>query len=463
MESLGENGYRTYSMWLDSLDEDLVPRAPLGSDEQVDVAIVGAGYTGLWTAYYLLKADPSLRIGIVEREIAGFGASGRNGGWCSALFAAPMHRIAKTYGRASAIALQRAMIETVDEVGRVAGTNNMDIDFHKGGTLRIAAAPTHVDRIKEELADDREWGLTESDSCWLDPREVTDRIRLATCYGAKYTPHCARIHPAKLVRGLARTVESLGATIYEQTPAIDLEARRVITPQGRIAADVVVRATEAYTVRLPRSKRKLLPLYSLMIATEPLSPTAWDHIGWSGNETVHDGRHLLIYAQRTADGRIAIGGRGAPYHFGSRISDDNDHEPRVFGIIKEVLGDLLPITRDAAITHHWGGPIGVPRDWFTSVGFDERNGSAWAGGYAGDGVSTTNLAGRTLADLILRRDTELTGLPWVNHHSRSWEPEPARWIGVNLALKAMSYADNLEEKTGRPTKRGRLIKSLIGL
>ncbi|MEA2447198.1 MAG: hypothetical protein QOK47_835 [Actinomycetota bacterium] len=455
--------YRSYSMWLDLVDDELAPRPPLGGDEQVDVAIVGAGYTGLWTAYYLLKADPKLRVSIVEKEIAGFGASGRNGGWCSALFAAPASKIAKRYGRDAAIAMQRAMFGTVDEVGRVGREENLEFDFHKGGTLTVATSPTHVARIKEELQDERRWGFGEEDYRWLEGAEVAERLRMAHCHGARYTPHCARIQPAKLVRGLARLVEARGAHIYEQTPAQKVEPRRVTTPSGTITADVVVRATEAYTAQLPGSKRKLMPLYSLMIGTEPLPPAAWDEIGWNNAETLHDGRHLLIYAQRTQDGRIAIGGRGAPYHFGSRISDENDREPRMHDAIQEVLGALFPPTRDAKITHRWGGPIGVPRDWFTSVGYDRSAGTAWAGGYAGDGVSTTNLAGRTLTDLILGRDTDLTRLPWVNHRSRSWEPEPARWVGVNLALKAMGYADDLEERTGRPTRRGRVIKSLIGL
>jgi glycine/D-amino acid oxidase-like deaminating enzyme len=411
----------------------------------------------------LLKADPALRLALVEREIVGFGASGRNGGWCSALFAAPTPKIAERYGRGPAIALQRELFDTVDEVGRVAKDEEFDIDYYKGGTLRIATSPTHIARIQEEITEDRTWGFGEEDSRWLDAGEVADRIRLTSCYGARFTPHCARIHPAKLVRALAAQVEQLGGSIYEQSPATELHRGRVVTPKGQLKADVVVRATEAYTAQLPGLKRRLLPLYSLMIATEPLPAKVWDEIGWGGNETLHDGRHLLIYAQRTADGRIAIGGRGAPYHFGSRISDENDDEPRVFAAIKEVLGKLIPATRSASVTHTWGGPIGVPRDWFSSVGFDARTGEAWAGGYAGDGVSTTNLAGRTLRDLILRQDSELTRLPWVNHRSRSWEPEPARWIGVNLALKAMAYADDLEERTGRPTKRGAWIKRLIGL
>ena len=456
-------GYAARSLWLDDLAEDLAPRPALTGDVQVDVGIVGAGYTGLWTAYYLLKESPGLRVAIVEKEVAGFGASGRNGGWCSALFAAGPHKIAQRYGRPSAIAMQRAMFETVDEVGRVGRLEGIAMDFVKGGTLTLALNAAQEERVRGHLAEERAWGFSEEDAYWLTKDELATRLRPAGARGASFTPHCARLHPARLARGLAHKVEALGASIYELTPATSISERSIVTPNGTVSADVVVRATEAYTATLPRSRRRLLPLYSLMIATEPLPSTVWDEIGWGGMETIHDGRHLLIYAQRTADDRIAIGGRGAPYHFGSQIKDEYDREPRVFDSLKKVLAQMFPVTRDARITHAWGGCLGVPRDWFSSVGYDEKSGLAWAGGYAGDGVSTTNLAGRTLRDLILKRDTDLLSLPWVNHRSRSWEPEPFRWVGVNLGLKAMSHADDVEVRTGKVSRRGQFVRRLIGM
>jgi glycine/D-amino acid oxidase-like deaminating enzyme len=400
---------------------------------------------------------------IVEREVAGFGASGRNGGWCSGLFAASRSKIARRYGRDAAVAMERAMFRTVDEVGEVAAHEGIDARFHKGGTLTLVTSPSQDARVRAELADDREWGFGEDDFRWLGRDELAARVRAEGATGARFTPHCARVDPARLVRGLATTVEGLGASIYERTPATEVGPRVVSTPHGRVGADVVVRATEGYTAQMPGMRRRLLPLYSLMVATEPLDAQVWRSIGWDGYETLHDGRHLLIYAQRTADDRIAIGGRGAPYHFGSRITDSNDRDPKVFSALREVVGRLFPVARAAPITHEWGGCLGVPRDWFTSVGYDRAAGLAWAGGYVGDGVSTTNLAGRTLADLILGHDTELVRLPWVGHRSRDWEPEPLRWIGVNMGLRALAHADRVEERTGRPTRRGRLTRRLIGL
>jgi glycine/D-amino acid oxidase-like deaminating enzyme len=454
--------YRQFSFWLDSVPDDLTPRPALDSDIDVDVAIVGAGYTGLWTAYYLATADPSLRIAIVESEIAGFGASGRNGGWASALFSADSDKLERRFGRNASLALQRAMFATVDEIGRVATSERLDIHFAKGGTLSVATNPAHLQTLKAELAHHRKRGFSEEDYRWMDAATAAQRVDVAGSLGGAYTPHCAAIHPARLARGLARAVESRGVRIFEQTPALALDPGAVRAPGGRVRADVVVRATEAYTSGLPGLRRSVLPIYSLMIATEPLPQSFWDGVGWQGRETLTDGRHLLIYAQRTADGRIAMGGRGAPYHYSSSIDDAFDRDPSVFAGLHSGLRKLFPGLGDASITHRWGGPIAVARDWISSVGLDRRSGLAWAGGYAGDGVSTANLAGRTLRDLVLERDTELVRLPWVNHRSRQWEPEPLRWLGARAAQLAVASADGAERRSGRPARRTSLVARLIG-
>jgi glycine/D-amino acid oxidase-like deaminating enzyme len=453
--------YRKFSLWLDDLGEDLTPRPPLAGDLEVDVAIVGAGYTGLWTALYLLETDPHLRVAVIEKEIAGFGASGRNGGWCSALFAATRDAVAHTHGREAAIAMQRELFATVDEVGRAAEREGIDARFYKGGTLTFVTAPSQMQRVRSEVDEHHSWGFGDDDYRWLGPSEAAQRLRISRNLGAAYTPHCARIHPARLVRGLADAVQKHGGRVFERTEATSIEPRRVRTAGGTVRAEVVVRATEGYTDGLAAEPRSLVPLYSLMIATEPLPAAFWDEVGWSSYETLNDGRHLLIYGQRTSDDRIALGGRGAPYHFASRIDDSFDREPRVFDELSRVLVDLFPAARDARITHKWGGALGVPRDWYSSVGLERSTGLAWAGGYVGDGVAVSNLAGRTLRDLILQRDTDLVHLPWVNHRSKRWEPEPLRWLGVNLGLKVTASADKAEGKTQKPARRGDLVKLLM--
>jgi glycine/D-amino acid oxidase-like deaminating enzyme len=455
---------------MSSVDDDLVPQPSLEGDLDVDVAIVGAGYTGLWTAYYLSEGDPSLRLAVLEAEIAGYGASGRNGGWCSALLPQSPAGLARRHGRAAAMALQRAMESTVDEIGRVARIEEIDCQYAKGGTVTLARNAAQRARGLAEMALATEFGL---DLEWLEADAARQRCGASGVLGATYTPHCAAIHPARLVRGLARVVRGRGIPVFERTPATAIRprtshgsapARRaaVQTGRGMVRAEVVVRATEAYTATLPGLRRQVVPLYSLMIATEPLPQSFWDDAGLARRETFSDFRHLLVYGQRTADDRLAFGGRGAPYHWGSAVRAEFDRVPRVHALLHAALRELFPGIGEARITHAWGGPLAAPRDWSATVGIDRRRGLAWAGGYVGDGVAASNLAGRTLADLIRDTRSDLTALPWVGQHSPNWEPEPLRWLGINAATQVMASADRAEERSGRAARRATLVNRLLG-
>ena len=454
--------YARLSLWHETADDDWTPRPGLPGSEQCDVAIVGAGFTGLWTAYYLARADPGLRVMVLEQEVAGFGASGRNGGWCSALFPSSLARVAHRSGRDAARRLQGALEDAVVEVGRAADRERIDAHYVRGGTVVVARTPVQLRRARAEVAQARAEGRGPEDLRLLGPEEARRHLAAAGTLGGTYTPHCAALHPARLVRGLARVVERYGVAIHEQTPVRRVEPWAVHTDAGVVRADVVVRATEGYTAALPGYERALAPVYSLMVATEPVPEEIWVEIGLEQRETFSDGRHLIIYGQRTADGRIAFGGRGAPYHFGSRTRPSYDREPAVFDDLRQTLVEMLPQLRGVRFTHAWGGALGVPRDWYASVGLDRGTGLAWAGGYVGDGVATSNLAGRTLADLITGAETDRVTLPWVNHHSPVWEPEPLRWLGVNVGLRAMGLADAEEARSGRPSVLARLVAPLTG-
>lgn len=445
--------YRSLSLWLDDHPDPLDPRPPLAGDTQVDVAIVGGGYTGLWTAYYLLRLDPSLRIIVVEREIVGFGASGRNGGWCVGELAAGPDRHERVAGNDAAHRFLGELSDTVDEVGRVAEREGIDCHYAKGGTIRLARNPAQLARQVEEVEHhQRSFGLTDDDLRLLDADEARAHLDATGIIGGLYFAHTAALHPVRLVRGLGEVVERLGGTIAEQTTATAIETGQVVTDRGTIRADVVVRALEGYTATLDGHGRTLAPLYSLMVATEPLDDDLWAQIGLSERETFADDRHLVIYGQRTADGRIAFGGRGAPYGYGSRIDRTIEQRSPIHDQIVETLVDLLPVLEGVSITHRWGGVLGVPRDWFPAVGFDRASGMAWAGGYVGEGVAAANLAGRTLADLITGTDSPRVDLPWVGHRSRNWEPEPLRWLSINGALQVMGLADRSEARTGQESR-----------
>jgi len=426
------------------------PRRPqLPGDTRADVCIVGAGYTGLWTAYYLTRADPGLRIVLLEASFAGFGASGRNGGWVTA--ALPGSRAAYAKGARGAEGvrtLEQALRVTVDEVGRVCAAERIDAGYLKGGTLSVATSRAQDARLRSQLERDRAWGDDSNVVCYLGVEELSRRLRIASAAGALFSPHCARIQPAALVAGLAAAVTAAGAELYEGTEVTAIEPGLARTRFGAVRAKHVLRCTEGFTARLPGQRRRLLPMNSSMIVTEPLSDAAWQRIGWDGYETLGDEAHAYMYAQRTADGRIALGGRGVPYRYGSAVDSDGATQPRTAAALAAILRRMFPAAASAGIAHAWCGVLGVPRDWCASVTLDPATGLGFAGGYTGQGVAAANLAGRTLADLVRGEQSELVTLPWVGHRWPSWEPEPLRWTGVHGLYSLYRAADRLETRSG---------------
>jgi glycine/D-amino acid oxidase-like deaminating enzyme len=441
------------SFWWDSLGGPPPRRASLPTSIEADVCIVGGGFTGLWTAYYLKKADPGLEIVVAERAFVGYGASGRNGGWLSGLMPGDRSILAANGGVDSVRHLQQELHLAVDEVIGVCSTEGIEADIVKGGTLRLARSPIQLQRIRAGLAEDRQWGVGPDDAWELDAIGLAERLRVDGALGAVYSPHCARIQPAKLVRGLARTVESMGVTIFEATPVESITPHRADTTFGRITARWVLRATEGYTAGLPGSRRDLLPVNSSMIVTEPLDPALWDVIGWDACETVGDAAHAYVYAQRTADGRIALGGRGVPYRYGSAVDRRGATSPDTAASLSRALHRLFPDTRETEIVHCWCGVLGVARDWCASINLDRGSGLGSAGGYVGDGVAAANLSGRTLAELVLDLRTPRTSIPWVGRHSPRWEPEPFRWLGVQALYALYRAADRREGDHATRTSR----------
>jgi len=436
----------------------------LAGPTEADVAILGAGFTGLWTAYYLLARDPSLRVVVLEAEIAGFGASGRNGAWCSPGFPVSPGELKRRFGGEATRELMLEMRGAVDEIGRVAQVEEIDAHYFRGGQLRIARGPSQLPGLQRAFESLRTLGL-ESDVALLDEDETAERVRITGAKGALYNPHCATIHPARLARGLARTVERMGAVIFERTPVTDYEVAskspRLVTDAGEVRARTIVLAGEAYLARLRKLRRQLLPIYSLIVLTESLSEEQWAEIGWEGRECVASNRHTVDYLSRTDDGRILFGGRGAPYHFGSRIKDEYDRHEPTHEMLRSTARDWFPSLRGARFTHAWGGPLAVSRDWMPTMSYDPSKGVATARGYTGQGVATANLSGRTLADLILGHDTGITRLPTVNHRPRTWEREPLRWLGARYVQRGLMKVDDRAERTGEPPT-GKTLAEWLG-
>lgn len=456
-----ERHYRARSLWLDTVPGSLAPRDPLPGDVDVDVCVVGAGFTGLWTAYNLIVGDPTLRIVVLERDIAGFGTAGRNGGFLSAGIAGEARVFAKTHGMDGVRRAERLFMDTVHHVGEVIGREGIDCGHHPGGALRIATSPTQVARVEAGEEGRRARGYTDADLWEIGLDELRDRVRFEGALKALYTPHCARVQPARLARGIADACEARGVVIHERTPALEVAPGRVTTPHGTVRARIVVQATESYTTQLPGERRRFLPIFSHMIATEPLPDAVWDELGWDNCEPIADQHYHFLYAQRTVDDRIAIGGRGAPYAWNSAIRERDEDRPRIFARIEQALRTHFPAARAARITHRWGGAFAAPRDWSMAVRYDPSTGFAWAGGFSGHGLSGTNIAGRTLADLIRGEETDLTSMPWVGRTSPMWEPEPLRFIAARLVDGILWSADGAEDRTGQPARRVRIVRRFM--
>lgn len=437
-------------------------RPPLDGDRHADVCIVGAGYSGLWTAYYLKRADPGMTILVLEREFAGFGASGRNGGWLAGDFAWSRAKYATTAGPGPVRAMARELAATVDEVIAVATAEGIEADILRTDELTVATNPAQLERLRSELDSRIAWDGTDGGATLIDAAAARARIDLPGLRGALVSPGRARVQPAKLVHGLARAVERLGVTICEDTTVTRIARGIAQTTRGSVRAPVVLRLTEGFTATLPGHRRDWLPLNSAQIVTEPLPPDVWQQIGWRGHEILGDAAHSYFYAQRTRAGRIAIGSRGVPYRFGSGIDRDASADPETVRRLTGLLRRHFPAAAAARIDHAWCGVLGVPRDWCATVGLDPVTGLGWAGGYVGIGVATSNLAGRTLCDLVLRRDTGLTRLPWVNRRPRRWEPEPLRWLGVRGMYSLLHAADRAESRGGPPSRLAALGNRLTG-
>ena len=436
-------------------------RPALAGDTRTDICIIGAGYTGLWTAYYLKSANPDLKITIIEKEFAGFGASGRNGGWLTGGFAWDHARYLRSGTEASVRAMVDAMNGTVDEVIRVAEALGIDADILRTDELMVATNPAQLIRLHAEVKHRQHWGEASRVRA-ISADDARARVNIPGVLGGMIVSGVARIQPAKLVRGLAEAVERLGVLIVEGTAVTAIAPGAVATDHGTVRAPIILRCTEGFTATLPGHKREWLPLNSAQIVTEPLPDNVWDKIGWQGHEILGDFNNAYCYCQRTREGRIAVGARGLPYKFGSAVDTNGAPDPATIRNLTEILHRHFPAAAPFAIDHAWCGVLAVPRDWCATVGLDARTGIGWAGGYVGVGVSTSNLAGRSLADLAMGRQTALTALPWVNRKVRNWEPEPLRWLGVRGMYGLLHMADRAEKAGGAPSVWGKIGNLLTG-
>jgi glycine/D-amino acid oxidase-like deaminating enzyme len=460
------SAWRTISLWMDQLDEPLLARPALERDLDVDVAIIGAGYTGLWTAYYLKRQAPELNIAIVEAQTAGFGASGRNGGWLMGNLLGEDRLLAGLPPEQ-----RRASVDLLhgipDEVATVLEREGIDCDYRKGGALYCAARyPEQETSLRLYLDALYRQGLTESDYRWLNPEQLAQQIRIAKPYGGIYAPHVATLHPAKLVRGLARTVERMGVAIYENSAVTHWQSGGLRTAKAGVRCHWIVPAVEGYAVTLPPLGRYQLPVQSLIVATEPLSAATWDDIGLSRGQAFSENSRQVTYGQRTADNRLVFGARGG-YQFAGKLRHDFDLTRSEIELRRYLFSELFPSLKNVRITHAWGGNLGMSRRFQPHMLCDRTSGIALSGGYGGEGVGASNLGGRTLADLILQRDSELVRQPWVIPQGglealKAWEPEPCRWLGYNAIIRSFVHEDQTLANPATAPWRRKLASGVAG-
>ncbi len=456
--------WRNISLWMDQLDDDLSARPALDGALEADVAIIGAGYTGLWTAYYLKRQAPQLRIAIVEAETAGFGASGRNGGWLMGNILGEDRLLAGLPAEQRCAALD-LLHGIPDEVAAVLEREGIDCDYRKGGVLYCAARyPEQEASLRQQLEHLYSQGLSEADYRWLSPAELSRQLRIAKPFGAIHTPHCATIQPAKLVRGLARTVERMGVQLFEKSRVTDWQPGLIRTVRGEVRARWVVPAVEGYSVTLPPLGHYQLPVQSLLVATAPLPAATWAEIGLDRGQAFSESSRQVTYGQRSADDRLVFGARGG-YQFGGKLRHDFNLTEDEVGLRRYLFGELFPQLKEVEITHSWGGNLGMSRRFHPHMLCDRKNGIALSGGYGGEGVGASNLGGRTLADLILARDSVLTRQPWVIqdgalHSLKAWEPEPCRWLGYNAIIRSFVHEDQVLANPHSPVWRRKLASRL---
>lgn len=440
------------SYWLASCGDDLTPRAALTGDESVDIAILGGGFSGLWTAWFLLQSNPGLSIAIVERQFCGFGASGRNGGWCSPRFPINPSALIRRFGVATTRAILLAQQAMVDEVGRICAEEGIDAHFNPAGVLTLARSAAQLPALQKSFAAYGKLGM--EDGCeLLDAAQAAALVHATHVHGGMRLDAGGTIHPGRLVRGLARAVERRGARIYEGTDVLRVEdgARpALVTAGGTIRARrAILLAGEAYLTGLPDYRRRLIPMASTIMLTAPLSAAQWDEIGWSGGECLSSYVNTTNYLTRTADGRILFGSRGAPYRYGSDMSEVALRDNANFDWIRDRLVEWWPVLADVDFTHRWAGYLGISRDWLPTVHFDPARRIGHSYGYTGHGVITSAICAGALAGLVLGHKPDANA-PYIRAQAPNWEGEPLRWAGIRYVQNAFLRMDLAEAAGRRP-------------
>jgi glycine/D-amino acid oxidase-like deaminating enzyme len=436
--------YSDTSFWLATYGP-YTPNPPLEGEIRVDVAVIGGGFTGLSTAYHIKKDSPGMEVAVLEAEVIGFGASGRNGGFSMTLFGLEPAVTKALFGQERTVEAHRYMERAVDYVDDLVREHDIQSDYEFSGFLRAATTPGYVKRIKHDLEILVSMGITGID--WIEADEIREQVNSPLFLGGWWEPRCGLMNPAKQARELKRIVQASGAQVYENTPVTEVrrdDRFKLKTPKGTLDAEKIVFATNAYSHLIPHLRRKQVPAFTHMVVTEPLAGRQLATIGWQNRQGLEDARNLVHYFRLTADNRIAMGGSDVSLAFGGDMQRDMNE--RIFADLEGDVVKLFPNLEGIRFTHRWGGPVSVTVDMAPAIGYLGDKRAVYSLGCVGHGVSMTHLNGWTLADMILERQSDLTSVWFVNRRTLPWPPEPLRLILSQAIRGYLRIEDALYER-----------------
>jgi glycine/D-amino acid oxidase-like deaminating enzyme len=442
--------YTQKSYWLNTYGP-YSPNAPVQGDLEVDVAIIGGGFTGLSTAYFLRKAEPTMKVAVLEGEVVGYGASGRNGGFAMTLFGLEPAVTAMLFGKQRTVDAHHYCERSVDLVRDLIREHNIQSDFEYSGFLRLATTEGYVKRIHHDLDLLTSQGVTGLE--WIDKDKARDEVNSPLVLGAWKEARCGILNPAKQVREMKRVAQEVGAVVYEQSPVIEIRRGAKFslkTPGGIVTAGKILFATNAYSHLIPEIWNKQVPAFTHMVITEPLTGSQMDSIGWKNRQGLEDARNMVHYLRLTVDNRLAMGGSDVTLAYGRDM--ERDLNEKTFTQLENDTVELFPGLKGVKFTFRWGGPVSVTMQMAPAIGMVGDTRAWYSLGCVGHGVAPTHLNGQTLADLLLERQTDLTSIWFVNRNPVVWPPEPLRWV-VSEALLGYLHTEDWWYERGQHKTR----------
>lgn len=421
------------------------PRPALTGEQRADIAIVGGGFTGLWTALFLKELAPEKEVVLLEAERIAYGASGRNAGQIGETFDHSHTLAIQHFGEDEARRLAQLARQNLDEMESFLAREAIDAEFYRAGQLVLALTKAHTMDVEVALASARQLGIDDWQT--LDGAAIRRRLGSPLPLCALFAPRAATVHPAKLASGLARVAEARGVRIYEQSPVVGIDKEgsglRLSTRGGTLRAARGVLATNAYShILVPRLAQRFLPLYDYVIVSEPLTVAQRTAIRWQGREAVTDFRSFFNYSRVTADHRVVWGSSEAIYYRGNGVGPQHDHAPTVYAELEKSFARFFPDLADLRFPFRWGGPIAATTRFTPFFGASHSGRLLYGLGYTGHGVGTTRVAGRLLAHLALERRSELAELALARKAPFPYPPEPFRRWAVGRVTRALRALDD---------------------